>query len=188
MRQTTKGSWASSASAERTQILHKAPSRKCTTRKEPNETFLNKLKKRHRFFYWFMPFIWCIKQKCLRISNIWNLKLEHCGCCCCLTSLSTHRDSASERLDLAWRGAWGLGRLGWDGENRVLHRGHVSLRGSIENIADKKVCLLHPIRQKRGTVFRSFTHHTTTFVVSHTKSTSFVVSHTIFRSFTHHLS
>ena len=100
-------------------------------------------------------------------------------------------------------------RLCRKGKNGMLHRGHVSLWNSIENIADEEVALRIPIWQERGAnscalvsqdhSFRTFTHATAglrsksrRFVLSHTLrqlsyfyTRSFVLSHTKFRTFTH---
>ena len=75
--------------------------------------------------------------------------------------------------------AWLMVRLGRERENRVRHRRHVTLGCSIKNIAYEKVLLILTIGKERGpVVFRDFTHHPVTFVISHTAVKRFVISHT----------
>ena len=83
----------------------------------------------------------------------------------------------------------------------MLHRGDVSLRNGVEDVAHKEVTLRMAIRQERRAVHYMFIRHEKTlrtfthtkrsnlkklrsFVLSHTQST-FVLSHTHFRTFTH---
>ena len=59
-------------------------------------------------------------------------------------------------------------RLGRKRKDRVLHRGHVGLRHSVQDVAHEEIALRIPIRQERATVyymvvrhgaaFRTFTH------------------------------
>lgn len=60
----------------------------------------------------------------------------------------------------------------------MLHGCHVSFRSRINHIAGEKIRSGIPVRQERGSSFLDFGVHELTFVISHTKSSAIVISHT----------
>ena len=84
--------------------------------------------------------------------------------------------------------------LGGEREDWMLHRGHVPLGRGIEEVTDEKVRCRIPVgKEWRTLVFRYFTHHGTSFDISHTSvkgasifhTRGFDILHTDFRYFTH---
>ena len=82
-------------------------------------------------------------------------------------------------IAIAFISAWTHVRLRGQRKYRVLHGGHVTLRNSIDDIADEQIALWMTIRQKGGAVVRHLTHSHVARIISASDGNFF------YRHFTH---